>query len=120
MRTHKEWIVVQELGARRFVVGEIQTDQRVPEKRRELTASGFQLRRRARCFYYLGNVNVHLQLTMTVGIDPRRPFCLLALGEDGPGQLKFLEFISQGDQAAARRRSLRHTRKPVAQSEQRV
>ena len=117
VRTHKERIVVQDLGARRLVVGVIQADQRVPEKRRKLAAGGFQLRTRTGRLDYFGNVNVHLQLAMTVGVDSGRPFCLLALGKDRAGQLEFLEFVGQGDQVAARGRSLRHARKPVTECE---
>ncbi len=115
MGAHKERIVVQKLGAGRLVVGVIQTDQRVPEERRELPAGGFQLSARARCLDHFGNVDMHLQFGMTVGVDPRRPFCLFALGKDGAGQLEFPKFVGQREQVAARGRSLRHRVKAVAE-----
>ena len=85
MGADKERIVVQELGTRRFVICVIETNERVAEERRELPACRLQLRLRAGCLDHFGDINMDLQLSMTVGIDSGRPFRFLALGEDGPG-----------------------------------
>src|ERR1700722_124143 len=90
VRADEEWIIVQRLGAWRFVVGVVQTDQGIPQERSELAAGLVNLRARSRWrledFWQVGS---HLHVGVMIVVDSGGPFRSFATGEDWPRHLKF-------------------------------
>ena len=102
MRADEEWIVVENLGARGLIVRVIQADQRIPEKRSELAAGGFKLRRRPRRSNDLGQIGSYLQFRMTVAVNDGRPRTLFTSREDGARHLEFPQVSGKREQACCR------------------
>src|SRR6516162_8706530 len=101
MGADEERIVMQNLGARRLVVGIVQTHQCVPEKRGQLSAGGFQLRLRSWASKDFGEVGSNLQFSVPAAVNNGRPRTLFVSGEDGPGHLEFTEVSGQRQKTVA-------------------
>src|SRR5579863_348448 len=117
----KERIIVQRLGARRLVVGIVQANQSVSQKRGQLTARLVNLSgrsgRRLEDLWYIG---LHLHVSVMIVVDSRRPFGSLAVREDGPRHLKFPGLGSQADHPLRRRFPSRLFGQRVPEGQKRV
>src|ERR1700722_2216081 len=103
VRADEERIIVQRLGAWRFVVGIVQTNQGIPQERSELTACFVNLRTRRRGrLEDSWQVGSHLYVGVMIVVDSGSPFRSLATGEDWPRHLKFSRLASQADHVFGR------------------
>src|SRR5271163_1960587 len=91
MRADKEWIMVKHLSARRFIVGVVQTYQRVPQKRSELATSCFKLCTRSMLLDDFRQICPYLEFRVMGSIVWRCPTDLLAIGKDWARQVEFVE-----------------------------
>src|SRR5271154_6561159 len=99
----EERIIMQRLRTRRLVVGIVQANQGISQKRCQLTTRLADLRgrsgRRRKDFCY---VALHLHVGVMIVVDSRSPLGSFAAGEDGPRHLKFSSLGSQVDQPLCR------------------
>src|SRR5580692_853824 len=99
----EERIIVQGLRTRGLVVGIVQANQRISQKRCELTTCLANLcersSRRRKDFWY---VALHLHVGVMIVVNSCSPLGPLAAREDGPRHLKFSSLGSQVDQPLCR------------------
>ena len=108
MGTNEERTAVEDLSARRLVVGIIQTDQGVAQERSEQPASFIQLARRIGCLNLLGQIGARLQGGMRVIDESGGPFASFSAGENGQGHLELPELSRETNQRLRSSPPLRH------------
>src|SRR5258708_29656981 len=96
MRANEKWILMEDLRARWFIVGVIQSYERIAQERRQFTAGLRYLFRRAWRGDDLRQVCAHLQFGVAIVVDSLRPFIAFAIAEDGPRHLEFAQVAGQG------------------------
>src|SRR5207247_3163638 len=101
MRANEKRIMVENLGAGRFIVGVIEPYECVSQKGSELAAGFHQLLGRTRRLNYLRQARVHLQFRVTVIVNSRGPLLSFAISENWLGHLEFPEFPGQRKQGIA-------------------
>src|SRR5271169_618332 len=115
----EERIIVQRLRARRLVVGIVQANQSVSQKRGQLTTRLVNLSgrsgRRLEDFWY---VALHLHVGVMIVVDSRSPLGSLAAREDGPWHLKFPGLGCQADHPLRRLFPSRLFGQPVPQGQE--
>src|ERR1700722_1584924 len=120
MRANEKGIVVQDLRARRLIVGVIQSNQRVSQKGSELATGCLQLRGRARRLDYFCQVGFDLQFRVAGAVYRGRPVDFLCAGEDRTRQLEFPKLACESEQPWARGLPVRHLVQAIAEREKRV
>src|SRR5580698_975277 len=91
MRSNKKRIMVKHLRAGRFIVGIVQTDQRVPQKGSELATSCFKLCGRSVLLDDFRQICSYLQFRVMSSVVWRCPTDFLAISKDWARQVEFVE-----------------------------
>src|ERR1035441_5572534 len=117
MGANEKRIVVKNLGAGRLIVGVVQADQRIPEKRSEPAASVGKPGRRARRTNDFGQVGSHLQFRMTSGVNDGSPACLFTSRENGARELEFAQVRREREQLVGDGGSVLHLFEAIVESE---
>ena len=91
---------MQNLSSGRFIVGVIQSHQRVSEERGKLSARLKDLVCRSRLANDLREIGLHFQIGVTVVINSRAPFFPLTLLEDRLRHLELTQFTCQRRQVS--------------------
>src|SRR5580693_7766450 len=120
VRPNEEWIDVQNLSSRWFVIRIVQTHKGIPQKRTELTSGVFQLLLRTGRLDHFRQIRPHLQIGVTVVVASGRPLSSLTTAENRARHLEFPKLSSQRDQTISHSRSVRHCIQAVAQAQDRI
>ncbi len=118
MGAHEHGINVQDLRARRFIVGVDQAHQGISEEWRKLAASGLELCRSVGLLDHLHQVGMDLKARVPLPDHIRRPFVSLAFREDGPREFELAQASRQGKHLFASRRSVGHGAQAIAKLQQ--
>src|ERR1700733_1813249 len=97
MRAYKEWIVMEHLRTRWFVICIVQTNQRVSEERSDLTTRLGDLLTGRRRLDNLQQVGVHLQLSVPIVINSGGPLRTFATAENRTRHLELAKLARERD-----------------------
>src|SRR5580658_3658587 len=113
MGADEKRIVMQNLRSRRFVVGVVQTDQRIPQEWAELAARLLHLLGRTG-LDHPSQIRAHLQFGVTVVVNSRRPLRSLTTAKNRTRHFKFPKPARQRNQIVSLGSSMRHGLQTIA------